>query len=970
LRIVALQLRGICKAWTCAIALLCLAVPGILAQRYSFRDYTEGLGNLAVSCLAQDRTGYLWVGTENGLYRYDGNQFRRFGAPEGLPARVIQNLFLGTDGTLWVGTTTGIYFERQDGNFAEVQPPASTGQFEQRLGTAFTAMGPDRVVTTGRGGAYLLRKTGPERWAAEAMHLEGGAIWSVLYTPDGALWYGCDSDLCRLAGGKTTHMRAALGLPEDQWLHLLWSRDGHIWLRGATHLGAVLPAERRFESHDLPGRGNAVAYVALTEDAQGRILASQGPAFGLWEDGRWRMVTAHSGLSRNDLSALFVDREGSVWIGVVGHGLKRWVGEDRWETYTAGDGLSDDIVWASQRDRSGRLWIGTESGVDWIPAGGGAPKSWQAPGIQTARANSLAEAADGSIWMGSAAGNVVRIDPKTLAGKQWKVAEVYRMVADGARRLWLATGGGLYVVNIDAADRTPRLVEDAAIATPRQRFTDLSLDPANRLWAASEHGLFRFDGNGWRRIDPGLSGVNPSQIAADKQGNLWAAGTFSGIMRLRIVGDKVVESEHIARPHLLSEEVVSLAVDHRGWLWAGQDAGLTVYDGHTWRSFTQDDGLSWNDTDGYALSEDKDGSMWIGTSGGLSHLMEPRAIPAGPPLPAVFSQVTFGAQVIGNGASLRWSASPLTISMASLSFRDARHIRIRYRLLGLESEWVETEEKSVRYPRLTPGSYRFQAVAVDATSGAVSPMEEIAFRIAPRWWQSRILQLALGVLGVLAVVLLWRWRWRLLEGQKRELEAAVYHRTQDLVQEKGELLRARERMRHYAEHDDLTGLWNHRIIIQRLRQEVSRASREGTPLSVILVDLDHFKLVNDNFGHPAGDQVLREVGAIFQRAVRAYDWVGRYGGEEFLLIMPGSGLANACRRAEQFRLAVQTALIAQGDTAIRVTASFGVACSYASDCETLIQTADTALYQAKANGRNCVVATEIGAPQDAAAPQQ
>jgi diguanylate cyclase (GGDEF)-like protein len=86
--------------------------------------------------------------------------------------------------------------------------------------------------------------------------------------------------------------------------------------------------------------------------------------------------------------------------------------------------------------------------------------------------------------------------------------------------------------------------------------------------------------------------------------------------------------------------------------------------------------------------------------------------------------------------------------------------------------------------------------------------------------------------------------------------------------------------------------------------------------------------------------------------------------------MPGSGLANACRRAEQFRLAVQTALIAQGDTAIRVTASFGVACSYASDCETLIQTADTALYQAKANGRNCVVATEIGAPKDAAAPQQ
>src|SRR5208282_2622662 len=113
--------------------MLCLASPFCAAQRYSFRETTEGLGDLNVNCIAQDRTGYLWVGTENGLYRYDGTQFRRFGPQQGVRGRTIQNLFVGPDGTLWVGTTTNLYFGRQDGTFGEVRPPAPIDEFSQRI---------------------------------------------------------------------------------------------------------------------------------------------------------------------------------------------------------------------------------------------------------------------------------------------------------------------------------------------------------------------------------------------------------------------------------------------------------------------------------------------------------------------------------------------------------------------------------------------------------------------------------------------------------------------------------------------------------------------------------------------------------------------------------------------------------------------------------------------------------------------
>jgi len=212
------------------------------------------------------------------------------------------------------------------------------------------------------------------------------------------------------------------------------------------------------------------------------------------------------------------------------------------------------------------------------------------------------------------------------------------------------------------------------------------------------------------------------------------------------------------------------------------------------------------------------------------------------------------------------------------------------------------------------------------------------------------------------VVLLWRTRIHLLVAQKTQLEIAVQRRTEELESEKAELLRAQERMRHYAEHDDLTGLWNHRIILERLRQELDRAFRARTPLSVMLVDLDHFKEINDTFGHPAGDLVLQSISSIFQRSVRSYDWVGRYGGEEFLLILPSTSFVSARIRAEQFRLSVQTASIVDGERTIHLTASFGVASGYAADFEAMIHTADAALYRAKNAGRNCVMATEISSP--------
>ena len=209
-----------------------------------FSRVHPGAGNLNIACLAQDRTGYLWVGTQNGLYRYDGSQFKSYGAADGLPERMIQNLFVGLDGTLWVATTTSIFFEQRDGSLPRCSRRRHCEQIVQRTGTVFTANRPDQVVAATRSGAILLRRDGADQWIAESMGLESGDIFGVLYGPDGALWYGCDSDLCRLANGKTTRHEALLSVcPKNNGRVCCWRGTGTSGFAATSTRANCCPAE-------------------------------------------------------------------------------------------------------------------------------------------------------------------------------------------------------------------------------------------------------------------------------------------------------------------------------------------------------------------------------------------------------------------------------------------------------------------------------------------------------------------------------------------------------------------------------------------------------------------------------------------------------------------------------------------------------------------------------------------------------
>lgn len=246
----------------------------------------------------------------------------------------------------------------------------------------------------------------------------------------------------------------------------------------------------------------------------------------------------------------------------------------------------------------------------------------------------------------------------------------------------------------------------------------------------------------------------------------------------------------------------------------------------------------------------------------------------------------------------------------------------------------------------------------------------------PPWWTVRhALLLAAILAGVALVVIVWnallsrrvraqtrQIRTQLDESRKLREQAEAAHQEKtdalaNLMIVQKDLLIAQEKLRFQATHDPLTGLWNRAALLDALHREVARMLRSGSPMAVLLLDVDHFKQVNDTQGHLAGDAVLLEIGRRITSHTRPYDVAGRYGGEEFLVILPECAHDDAWESADRIRLAIAATPLRTGDSEVSLTISIGatVAFDQPESEAALLREADAALYQAKSEGRNRTV---------------
>jgi diguanylate cyclase (GGDEF)-like protein len=943
----------------------------------------DGLPQNSINAIVQTRDGYIWIGTHEGLVRFDGVRFTLFdkGNTEAIKNNNIFTLFEDRQGSLWIGTGDGLVrLKDQKFSFYAInsrvisicQDRRGTLWLGSRIGLIRFQDGTLTTYTTRDG-------------------LADNLVRAVHQDRNGELWVGTINGLNRFKDGRVATYTTKDGLGDNGVWSIAEDRSRSLWI--GTNRGLTRFKDGKFTSF-MPNKEQAKNLVrAVREDRDGNLwIATYGGGLVRFNQGRFTAFTTEEGLSDNLVVSLAEDREGSLWIG-TGGGLN-CLKDGKFTTYGMKEGVSGDFIWSISEDRQGNLWIGT-NGDGLNRFRDGTFTSFTAKdGLPSSVVYSICEDRTGHLWLGTPGGLMrlriadfgLRIDDIRNHLVIYTINEglpnnvVYSLYEDRQGNLWIGTNGG-GVSRFKNGKFTPYTSREGLAHDVVRAIGE---DQAGHLWVGTDSGLSRFEDE--RLISyttkDGLSAGAVFSIHADQEGAVWISTEGGGLSRFKD-GRFTVYS---TREGLFSDIVYHILEDGRGNLWMSCNKGifrvskkeLTDFADGKIRSITS---VAYGTADGMKSAEcngalqpagwrTSGGKLWFPTIKGAVMIDPDHTTLNELPPPVVIERVHIDKRVID--PTQRAKAPPgrgeLEFHYAALSFVSPERVRFKYKLEGFDPDWVDAGiRREAHYTNIAPGNYRFRVIACNNDGVWNEAGAVVEFYLRPHFYQTKtfyaLIALAIGMMAVGA----YRFRVRQLKARARELARLVEERTQQLEE-------ANQTLQRLATLDGLTGIANHRRFQEVLDHEWKRAARSGAPLSLIMLDIDFFKAYNDTYGHRVGDECLKRVARILMEAVnRPTDLVARYGGEEFAMILADTNAEGALTVAEKIRRRIEDAGIVYDTSPIgeQVTVSLGIATMISGQHlgpGALIDAADQALYQAKQEGRNRVKSYPITSVQ--ASPPQ
>ncbi|MBS1825493.1 MAG: response regulator [Acidobacteria bacterium] len=752
------------------LCLLSLPALQVTAQQYGFRLFgqEEGLLNLTITSILQDHKGFLWIGTANGVFRYDGEHFTRYANKAGLPAAYVSGLAESTDKTIWVATQNGV--ARWNG--ARFVPLALPGNPTLAAASPLTTTPDNRLFAATERGIFRIEL---DNGGWRGVSVSPDSVTAIHYSPGNALWRDCGPHICRQSPAGTTEFSKAQGLPTDSWSAFAQDPAGNLYARGAKHLVRISPTGQLTAEPIEPG-----AQLHIT--AKGTLITNTPRGLLMQVNGAWRHVTEANGLPP-DITCAWEDTEGSLWLGTAGSGLARWAGRGNWENWTQRDGLQGAYIHAITEDSLHRAWIATSKNLAILNQNRIAQLR---PGVADALASS-----NDSVWAAFESEGLVQFDIHTLKPTVYPLPKrpVRRLAIDAQENLWIAGVGILQLATRNGARYHFTNINPPG-AEPGELQLDVAPSPAGPVWIASTNGLLRYHNGDWRRygMAHGLRHNRLRHVAAHPDGSVLVSYSDAlGVTQLRFEPTGAIrEAIHFDTANgLSSDRIYSLAASANDRIWVGTDNGVNLLDNGRWIHHSRNDGLVWNDCVHTSMALDANGGAWIGTARGVSHYLgaEPGHAPA-PPRVAI---VSWG---FGDGGPLPRVAADqahLHVNLAALTFLSTRGIRFRYRLSGVDRDWVETTQREIRYPTLPPGHYSFEAYAISPVTGRSEKPATISFEVLTPWWQTGWAGLAVLLALGIFVQVYWYLRMRMIIRRQRGLEEAVRLRTQMIEHQKSEI---------------------------------------------------------------------------------------------------------------------------------------------------------------------------------------
>lgn len=916
----------------------------------------QGLSHINVYTIIDDGAGGLWVGGEGGLDRVDGEGRVIERGAGGLQSLPVRALLRDRRGTVWAGTARGLWrltpgasrFEPVAWPAAETVPPQVMSLVEDGDGRIWIGSAHRGAFVLAGGAGPIVAVTGVD---AEATVRR--SILAITEARPGQMWFAlAGSGLISLDVGQGTtrpiRHRPTLSsaLASDHVNALYRDRAGLVWV--STNLGASRHDPRRdavLTMFGEPPTDPSLRRGADTGDIAARTVE---PGQGRRIEVSWLLQTAP------DRIWFATHRDGVEVIDPSG----ARVAALRPDPARPASALPADIALVLAPAGEGRVWIATKRGLYRASADARRVERVPVPGRRIDAPLWALLAEPDTLWVGGQFDGLWRLDPRS-----------------GRAQRWPAPG-----------------------ALTDERITALAR-PGGRgpLWVGTRNGLNRVDlqTGAVLRVPPqpgradGLTGGFISQIAADSRGRLWV-GTYGGGLHLLVgeADDGTPRWRHLgASAGLPDDNINALLEDAAGRLWVSTDNGLAVLDPDALkvqRTLRRADGVLFGTYwTGAALRTDR-GELLFGGDGGLTIVRPERDRRWEHQPPVMLTEIRVGGRSVPTGPHTGSGAAPVVVppgtggvavEFAAMDPSAPATLRYAYRLEGFEPAWTEVDANArvASYANLPPGRYTLRVRATNR-DGLWSPREaSLPLQVQPAWHQTT----AARVAGALALLLAFgaavAWRTRALRARQAELERKVGERTAELEA----LSRALTEKSHVLEQmslsDPLTGARNRRFLAEHLEGELAATLRRaldaraqsGHPSAngdtvFLLIDADHFKRINDEHGHIAGDAVLVEFAARLRSELRASDHLVRWGGEEFLVVARETERDSAPELAERLRRAVGAAPVEAGSgLRLRLACSIGWACwpflpddPRAVGWREVVQIADAALLAAKRGGRD------------------
>jgi diguanylate cyclase (GGDEF)-like protein len=971
----------------------------VQAQQYVFRAFrqAEGLKNLAINDLAADHHGFLWVATGNGVYRFLGYGFERYGPEQGIGELNVRAVLVAPDDTVWAATQANLYHWDGRRFVAAGRSPISIASWNR---VAIEDAHHLLIVE----GEHLYRLEHDDQnhmisflpvfsvsEIADLPELAQVSSVSVVHdaatgvqvaghrVPSVQIWIGCRKGLCswtepetaggvRPPPGKIVEWGEKQGLASLQWESVLLDHAGTLWARGKDRVSVLPRHAARFVDRSVPGTGgiSVGGDGPLIEDREGRVLGPLADGIARWDGGQWRTIGKANGLPLSgNVVRMVLDAVGDPWIATRGDGLFDWVGYEDWEGWNDTAALASADVWTIVPS-SDRVYLGTDKGPAWVDQRTGNAGSlnslrpWTFGPLYTMGANQ-----DGTLWGGTKSASVLVTDPKT--GKTTQVATlpalITRSIGDHAGHVFFTTNQGIYTREAGNTMSVPQLEKGAVpLLGPMHQVNAACESPDGAVWFMTTNRLLRLQNGHW--TVPEIHGEHwPKGVLLDlacaADGSVWITGEQTGTWRIKPGMDGWYSWQLKLPAELQAETPVAIAADRRGWIWLGTDAGVVVWNGQEWRQLTQESGLIWNDVNQGAMTVAADGSMWIGTSDGIAHLLHPERAFVAVPLNVEVTSIRRGEETytVATGIELPWSQLPLTFQLSSPAMRNRSQLAFEYRMGGSQSDWIESQNGVAVFSGLSPGKYRFSARVRNLGLNSISSTINIEVKILPPWWKTWWFLTFCGLAIFIVVVGADRLRERELLERSRELEFQVKKRTVELEDRVTEVRVAEEQIKKLAFYDPLTLLPNRRLLAERLTQILDAGTKSNVMGALLFIDIDNFKTLNDTLGHATGDLLLREVAMRLSASVREGDLVARLGGDEFVVILaelsqhPETAAAKARMVAEKILDVICRTYRINGREC-HCTSSIGITVigEHPDTNDDVLQRADIAMYQAKQNG--------------------